>query len=110
MPDPFDQFWSHYPRKVAKAEARKAWAQTVKIRPGLDELIGAVLAQCQCEQWRKNNGSFIPYPATWLRGERWCDECEVCLPAPIAPVRVPDRYDQANAEFEARYGGLRAVK
>jgi hypothetical protein len=28
----------------------------------------------------KSGGAFIPYPATWLRGERWEDELEVKLP------------------------------
>lgn len=26
------------------------------------------------EQWKKENGKFIPYPATWLNQKRWEDE------------------------------------
>lgn len=26
------------------------------------------------EQWRKDNGQFIPYPSTWLRAKGWEDE------------------------------------
>ena len=76
----FEEFWKVYPRKVAKAEARKAWAQTEKIRPSTDALIEAIRAQSQTEQWMRGNGQFIPHPATWLRGERWDDEIEVKLP------------------------------
>lgn len=76
----FDQFWSIYPRKVAKADARKAWAQTEKIRPDLKTIISAIQAACKTEQWMRSGGQFIPYAATWLRGERWEDSHEVVIP------------------------------
>ncbi len=76
----FEKFWAAYPRKVAKAEARKAWAQTASIRPDTDLLVKAVLSHCKTEQWMKSNGAFIPHAATWLRGERWEDVYEVSLP------------------------------
>ena len=73
----FDQFWAAWPKRVAKADARKAWEQTKSIRPPLPELLAAIKAQGKTQQWMKNNGEFICYPATWLRGERWADELEV---------------------------------
>ena len=76
----FEEFWKLYPRKVAKADARKAWAQTKDFRPELEELLTAVKNACKQEQWMKNGGAFIPYAATWLRGERWSDEFEITLP------------------------------
>ena len=76
----FDQFWASYPKKVAKADARKAWLQTKDVRPDITTVINAVTAACKTEQWMKSGGSFIPYPATWLRGERWDDIHEVVLP------------------------------
>ena len=76
----FDQFWAAYPKKVAKADARKAWAQTKDVRPDIAKLLCAIIAACKTEQWMKSGGSFIPYPATWLRGERWDDIHEVVLP------------------------------
>ena len=79
----FETFWKSYPRKVAKAEARKAWEQTKRIRPDTETLIKAVLNHCKTEQWMKSGGAFIPYPATWLRGERWEDELEVVLPGVV---------------------------
>jgi hypothetical protein len=78
--DDFDKFWAAYPKKVAKADARKAWAQTKDIRPELTNLLTAINANCKTESWMKSGGAFIPYPATWLRGERWEDELEVSLP------------------------------
>ena len=76
----FDAFWQAYPKKVAKADARKAWAQTKDLRPALHVLLNAIQANCKTESWMKQGGAFIPYPATWLRGERWEDELEVKLP------------------------------
>ena len=76
----FEVFFSHYPRKMAKGDARKAWVQTATIRPDLQTLLSAIKAQCRTEQWMQGNGKFIPYPATWLRQERWDDVQEVDLP------------------------------
>lgn len=76
----FDIFWAAYPKKVAKADARKAWAQTKDIRPEVTTVIKAITDACKTEQWMRGGGQFIPYPATWLRGERWDDIHEVTLP------------------------------
>jgi hypothetical protein len=73
----FETFWAEWPRKVAKAEARKAWAQTAKVRPDLQTILNAIKAASATEQWMRGNGQFIPHAATWLRGERWEDEHEV---------------------------------
>jgi hypothetical protein len=75
----FEQFWKLYPRKCSKGDARKAWIQTSKIRPPFAQLLKAIYAARASEQWKKDAGSFIPYPATWLRGERWDDQLEVDL-------------------------------
>lgn len=69
----FDAFWTAYPKKKSKDDARKAWD---KRRPD-DALVTAMLAaiaiQVQSPEWRKDGGQFIPYPATWLNGARWTD-------------------------------------
>lgn len=70
----FDRLWKSYPRKVAKENAREAFA---KLKPN-DDLLNAMLSaiekQKKSEQWAKDNGQFIPYPATWLNQHRWEDE------------------------------------
>lgn len=72
-PQDFELFWSAYPRKVAKGAARKAWAETSGKRPPVTEIVSAVTAQAETEQWREAGGQYIPHPATWLRAERWGD-------------------------------------
>ena len=76
----FDKFWALYPKKVAKADARKALLQTKDIRPELTNLLTAITSACKTESWMKSGGAFIPYPASYLRGERWDDIHEVTLP------------------------------
>ena len=110
MQSDWEKFWSLYPRKVAKGDARKAWASTASIRPPIDEILAAIRAQSQSDQWRKDFGTFIPYPATWLRGERWADSVTIDLPA---PERKKDRFDVANEEFarrEAEFAARNAVR
>jgi hypothetical protein len=80
----FDVFYKAYPRKVAKGDARKAWQSTKKIRPPLNEILAAILAQSKTDQWTKDNHAYIPYPATWLRAERWDDEIQVTIPGVVA--------------------------
>ncbi|ULQ45856.1 hypothetical protein JN531_012170 [Flagellatimonas centrodinii] len=73
----FEQFWAVWPRRVAKADARKAWRQVQHLLPPVERVVAAVEAQRRSDQWMRNEGRYIPYPATWLRGERWEDEMEV---------------------------------
>ena len=73
----FDKFWCVFPRKVKKGDARKAWTQTESIRPPLEKLLKAVIVARATEQWRRDDGKWVPYPASWLRSECWEDVHEV---------------------------------
>lgn len=73
----FEIWWKHYPRKIAKGDARKAWNSTAAIRPRLEKLIRAVIVARAQEDWQREGGKYVPYPATWLRAERWEDVHEV---------------------------------
>lgn len=83
----FDKFWQAYPKKVSKKEAQKSWK---KINPSLElfeKILKALEMVKQTEQWEKDNGKFIPYPATWLNQERWTDEIKMMQD--IKPVIEP---------------------
>jgi hypothetical protein len=74
VPSLFDEFWSAYPKKVGKDDARKAFD---KRKPDADlsaKMVAAVNAQKQSAQWKKDGGQYIPNPATWLNQGRWQDE------------------------------------
>lgn len=75
----FEKFWKIYPRKCSKGDARKAWKTTSKIRPSIAQILKAIYAACASKQWLKDDGDFIPYPASWLRSERWDDQLDVDL-------------------------------
>lgn len=70
----FDEFWSAYPRKTAKANAFKAFE---KLNPDGDlmkMMLGALSRWNKSDQWTKDNGQYIPHASTWLNGRRWEDE------------------------------------
>lgn len=70
----FEKFWEEYPKKKSKGAARKAFENAIKKGITVDVLIDAVIRQRCGSQWTKDNGQYIPYPATWLNQERWEDE------------------------------------
>jgi len=63
--DSFDTFWNLYPKKVAKADALKAWKQATKKRTA-DELIELVKVYSES---KLPDQQYIPYPASWLNKE-----------------------------------------
>lgn len=71
--DAFGEFWKAYPKKIGKQAAVRAW-QKIKNRPPLGKIIEAIKRAQDTDQWKKDNGEFIPHPSTWLNGGRWDDE------------------------------------
>ena len=70
----FESFWSAYPRKVGKGNARKAWDRLKPPDALVDRMLAAITSQAKSSQWRKDGGRFIPHPATWLNQSRWEDD------------------------------------
>lgn len=70
----FETFWKAYPNKTGKGAARKSFYH---LKPSV-ELVGVMLFGIErskkSDQWRKDNGQYIPNPATWLNQSRWEDE------------------------------------
>lgn len=73
----FERFYSAYPKKRNRGDAEKAWKA---IKPD-DELtttiVAAVEVAKQRDDWRKDDGQFIPYPSSWLRAKGWADGAAV---------------------------------
>jgi Mn-dependent DtxR family transcriptional regulator len=72
----FEQFWTAYPKKVSKAQAHKAFTKLNPDEVLLDTMLTALSRQRNSDQWIKNDGQYIPYPATWLGGRRWEDQLD----------------------------------
>lgn len=70
----FETFWKNYPKKKSRVQAEKAW---LKIKPN-EQLLATMLAMIEraktSVEWQKENGRYIPYPASWLNAKRWEDE------------------------------------
>jgi hypothetical protein len=70
----FAEFWRVYPKRVSKAAAEKAFRKLPNPTELLPVLLQAIAIQKETDQWHKDGGQFIPYPATWLNERRWEDD------------------------------------
>lgn len=92
--DRFNAWWVEYPKKVGKQAARKAWRKITPDKQLFKQILDATKAQARTDQWRKNNGQFIPNPATWLNQGRWDDELAALNTGSGGPsFRVPNNRD-----------------
>jgi hypothetical protein len=92
----FERFWAVYPKKVGKEAARRAF---LKVKVPTNTLIAAISAQKRSTQWTRDNGRYIPNPATWLNQGRWEDVLET-------PVEETSGWTMGAEEMEA----IRAMK
>ena len=72
----FDQFWAAYPRKQDPDEAL------------CRRMAEALERHRRSQQWQRDGGAYIPYPASWLNGHRWEDETD--LPVPPESSMLPE--------------------
>lgn len=66
----FDEFWSIYPKRVAKLAAKKAWAKALR-EDTADNILAGLRRYLEC---LPEDPQFIPHCATWLNAGRWLDE------------------------------------
>jgi len=87
--DPFDTFWSIFPkhRRVKKPKAKAAWKKHVK-PPLVDTVLAALRQDVSSEDWQRDNGAYVPHPTTWLNQHRWEDEDESPVDGAV-PLRRP---------------------
>lgn len=97
----FAPFYELYPRHQKRAEAEKAWR---RLNPDLELqqiLMTALGRHRQQDAWLKDNGQFIPLPASWLNGRQWEDDLEI-EPLSLCPVQaIVDLYHQCCPTFDA---------
>lgn len=70
----FDRFWQAYPKKVGKDAAQKAFDKRKPDEGLLVAMLSTLAVQANSAQWLKDDGQFVPNPATWLNQGRWQDE------------------------------------
>jgi site-specific DNA-cytosine methylase len=74
----FENFWSEWPKKVAKKKAELAWKKLTPLEKR--EALEALPQHIKYWQIKKTEMDFIPYPASWLNGNRW-EDCLDLTPA-----------------------------
>jgi hypothetical protein len=70
----FLEFWSSYPRKEGKGAAYKSWLKISSPGETIQLILAALEWQKVSEQWKKDNGQYIPQPAKYLNQQHWLDE------------------------------------
>jgi hypothetical protein len=99
----FEKFYTAYPRHVGRSGAEKVFSK-IDMKDDLFEKIMAVLEKWKkCDQWTKDNGQFIPYPATWLNGKRWEDELPGDKQISFGSIAKPEKSKwQSCPEYKGR--------
>lgn len=77
MTEPFELFWSAYPRRTKKSTARASFVRAIK-KTTLDVMLTALEWQREQESWNDRDECgvlrYVPHASTWLNQERWDDE------------------------------------
>lgn len=81
----FEEFWNAYPNKIGKGHAYTAWKKIGGAYLLLGYMLKALEWQKKTDQWRSENGKYIPHPTTWLNARRWEDE-------PVKPAIITEEY------------------
>ncbi len=68
----FERFYEAYPKKVAKPMAKKAF-KIVSAHKYIELILLDVESRKVTEAWKKDEGQYIPNPATYLNQRRWED-------------------------------------
>lgn len=86
----FSVFWKSYPRRIAKANAKKAFDKAIK-RTTIQTMLEGIT------RYVANKPDYQDYahPASWLNGERWDDEWEPVQPK--APRYSTPQYQAPSA-------------
>jgi len=107
----FTLFWKTYPKHNAKEKAKTNFLKLNKTL--LPEIITAIQKQKESEQWKKDSGQFIPYPASWLNQKRWEDEVTINKLSEEQEIRnwIKDKgADIAMHRTMAKYGEAVVLK
>jgi hypothetical protein len=69
----FDRFWKAWPknpRKGGKSECQKKWAK-FGCEAQVDQILKHIEWMKTTDQWRKNDGAFVPAPLVYINQQRW---------------------------------------
>ena len=103
----FEIFWQAYPKKRNKGQAEKAFKKAAPDEQLMAVILTAIERAKKSAQWLKDNGQFIPYPATWLNARGWEDElAEETSGADKRHTEPPKLENWANKPLRPATGNL----
>jgi uncharacterized protein YdaU (DUF1376 family) len=72
----FEEFWTAYPRKVAKPDAMRAFGKALERGATMAQVMAGLRAHLPGWEARKaaGEGNYIPHPASWLNDDGWTNE------------------------------------
>ena len=73
----FNTFWEVYPKKKSKGQAEKAFSKLNPDEQLLATILTAIERAKKSVDWQKEEGQYIPHPATWLNAKGWEDEIKI---------------------------------
>ncbi|OHB71290.1 MAG: hypothetical protein A2W23_00160 [Planctomycetes bacterium RBG_16_43_13] len=93
----FNLFWEKYPKKKSKGDALKAWLKLNPSEQLLETIISTIGRAKTSKEWQKDEGQYVPYPASWLNAIGWEDEY---IPAQPDVSKNVQRINEVLAEME----------
>jgi uncharacterized protein YdaU (DUF1376 family) len=81
----FMAFYSAYPRKVGRKNAFASWSRLSPAPEQCDAIMRHVAKAKLSHDWTKENGKYVPYPATYLNQKRWMDEVDTAAVVDLLP-------------------------
>lgn len=70
----FEVFWKAYPKRKSKGQAEKVFIKLNPDKKLFEKILGEIEKAKKADDWQKDDGKFIPHPATWLNARGWEDE------------------------------------
>lgn len=76
----FPLFWEEYPKRQKRPDAERAWMRVpLREQGGMDQILAGLERWKRSGQWARDDGQYIPLPATWLNARQYDDIPEVDL-------------------------------
>lgn len=101
MEEKFNIFWNKYPKRVGKEKAKKAFFKICLEDVVFRKILEALEKFKKTDDWKKEKGKYIPYPASWINQKRWNDEFEVEIQTTILNNDI-------DTELEERFVDMKA--
>jgi hypothetical protein len=92
------KWWAMYPKKIAFKHTKMVWCSLSEEQKR--KAISTLPLHVQLWKLEDRSVQYIPYPRSWLEGERWEDEIE--LPEPQGQQWW--KSDQATMEYGRKKG------